>query len=164
MMRLAEALAEKWPIQYEGHKVWMMFRIPIQQADVFKLKWVQWSSTVRRGVNLGIPGVEKKRYIGEFLIAGQRIKAPQLWVDTAPGEVEFTCLPKEKVGSLGIWNIWEGKWGTDFWLGDAGLYVETPSDNTWIFHCSDGLGGAPFTDLVFELKRIQASSQTGRSA
>jgi hypothetical protein len=48
MIRLAEALAEKWPIQYEGHKVWMMFRIPIQQADVFKLKWVQWSGTVRQ--------------------------------------------------------------------------------------------------------------------
>jgi hypothetical protein len=112
---------------------------------------------------LAIPGVEK-RCIGEFLIAGQRIKAPQLWVDTAPGEVEFTCLPKEKVGSLGIWNIWKGKWDTDFWIHDAGLYVETPSDNNWIFHCSDGLGGPSFTDLVFELKRIHPSAQMVRPA
>lgn len=166
MMQLAEILAKAkgGPIQYEGHEVRMILHIPIQKGDVFKLKWIRWNDAIRQGVDLGIPGEKKQRYGGEILIAGQRLRAPRLWVDTAPKEVEFTCFPKGKSGELGIWNIWQGKWSVNSWLCDAGLYVETPSDDTWIFHCSDGLGGVSFDDLVFELKRIHPSSQMASPA
>lgn len=140
------------PIEFNGQKVTMSYRIPVKSGQQFKISFLKSAEKVPQGI-----GVSVDRKKGIIKCNGQEIKHPVFWSKTAPEEFEFTCLTKEKEGTLGIWNIWEspGHKSTEAWTLNAGIIIEEIDPNTVILHCSCGISTPPdFEDLVIKITKV----------
>ncbi|WP_147455100.1 hypothetical protein [Saccharothrix australiensis] len=91
---------------------------------------------------------------GRLNIAGSSSKKMILWAGSAPSEVEIS-LSSRVPAKLTFWNVWERPdGGVDAGLRFAGMRIAEVEHNSWLLHCSDGVGEADFDDLVVSVALV----------
>jgi hypothetical protein len=137
-------------IEWQGLRVHGAYEI-ISPSTKMAIEFV---SAVQKPVQ----GLEIKAEGAILLVNGQAEKRIRLWHDTAPSKLTIEVKPKgRKPPALMLWNVWRENAGTHqithAWLRNAGMLVHESSDRrAFRFECSDGVGEAEFSDLVFEVK------------
>lgn len=139
--RLAAALGA--PIDVDGQTAVGIYKRAVQPNERFDLRFVHAREQPLQGVHL-------KLRTGSLEVAGQQLKDPVLWRDTAPSTVSFRCLNK-KPSELLIWNCWKDERGvSQAWIGNAAMIVKDESADRVHFRCNSRYD-VTFEDLVFEL-------------
>jgi hypothetical protein len=154
-MLLADLLAaaEGKPVQYQGLIVHGIVRQEIAKPAVVIVRRLQASESPVQGLRIKLDN-------GDIEVAGQRLRDVVLWANTAPDEVELSCVPKGQSATLKFWNVWRDENSTmQAWIGHAGILVER-QDSRLLFRCSDGYAPVNFGDLVVEVAIEERSDES----
>lgn len=147
---LAERLADATggPVDFDGRSVTMLYEFdPIGRVTDFELE-LRASEDRPQGVRLKARG-------GDLVINGERMTDAVLWSDTAPPTIAVRAVPKKGASvSLKLWNAWRDANGTiHAWSGEAGLAVDSSSDDEVVIVASDGLRPVEFENLRVVVRR-----------
>jgi hypothetical protein len=130
------------PFDHDGRLVYATYRRIISPRTVLRVEWQRSRPSPVQGIGLMVKG-------GPLLIAGQRLREPILWRDTAPDKV-LVAWEQAKDGELKVWNCWRDHRGTtQAWVGNAGMLVED-TGATVILRCNSR-PQVTFEDLIVGL-------------
>lgn len=153
---LVETLNERFavskgaPLELDGQTVfgwWVPDNVPAEVSVRFESR----QGDRRQGIALSCDGGQLAVEAGDETVLSPKLA---IWADSAPEETRVVVQPRPWAGvrRLGIYNIWEGKWGqTDAWIGNAGVLVERLGSGPEYevrLRCSCGFGAPDFDDLV----------------
>jgi hypothetical protein len=160
--QLEQVFGTKNTIEFQGQRVHRRHRLVVRNGDTVKVRFLAHKGTFRQGLSLNVGA-------GKLLINGQEMKKANLFVDTAPHEVEILCkVPRTKESTwLSLYNCWEITFDqsasptTMAWAGNAGMLVEEQEDRV-LLKCSHGEGEIAFDDLVVEIRHQKCRFRTVR--
>jgi hypothetical protein len=162
MRRFSEAGFQ--PIEVNARTVHPMVRLAIDVGDVVRVTWLGAGSPRVQGLSLRLrlPDVPRKRGEGGLLRVNDA-ESPTivLWMDSAPQVVEAECVKLKEGAQLQISNRWRDESGReDEWLNNYGILIDDVGEESFVLHCSDGVGLEPtFDDLVVRIDIVRASHQ-----
>jgi len=151
------------PVIYEGVLVHSFVPINVSTGDTIRVAWQSTRSPLVQGLALRLrrPGVTgSKGYAGRLRIGDSVSPGKALWMDTAPAIVDIHCDAVPADTRLEFSNRWRAPNGReDEWLNNYGIRVEELGPDSWILHCSDGVGDRPtFDDLVVRIDIIRSNA------
>jgi hypothetical protein len=143
------------PIVLDGRTVHPMFRTSIREGDRFDVAWLEWRVDRPQGLRLEVrlPGVRGSRGRGGVLRI-DRAESPvgTFWREDAPDVVHVECVRSKPGAELWISNRWRLGTVEHEWLNNFGMLIDEQSENTYVLHCSDGVGHRlTFGDLVVRI-------------
>lgn len=129
-------------VEFEGHTVWAIYALPL--VPLVRITFLGADGERPQGIGLEAKG-------SPIEINGAQGGEFRLWADSAPGIVDVKVVDLARLREFRIWNTWKTRRGAeDAWTGNFGMLVER-YEGGLAFRCSDGLGEAAFSDLVFQV-------------
>jgi hypothetical protein len=134
-------------VEFGGHTVWAIHDLPL--VPILRIHFQSANEERPQGIGLEAKG-------SPIEINGEQRGEFRLWTDSAPERVDVKVVDLARLRQLRVWNTWKYPNGaTDAWTGNFGMVVEH-DEGGLSFRCSDGLGEAGFTDLVFRVETVMS--------
>lgn len=137
-------------ILWDGVEVKTSDAVRVPETGVVRATFLSATADVEQGFDLKVDGWLE-------LAGGERVPLLRTWKDERYEDtVSYPFLARD--GLLRFWNVFKREWpnGTaseEKWTGNAGFWIEQPSDGVRIYHCSHGVSASPdFESLLVRLE------------
>lgn len=134
------------PVQFRGREVCRAIQLPVTQLCNLQICVESFKEPPRQGIRITAKGCKID------VLKAHQITEPILWAADFRRNLPVTLKvwPTGKNAVLVLYNAWSGPSGRlDAWLMEAGMIIEPGPDQLTRVLCSDGVGPADFTSLVF---------------
>lgn len=150
------------PVVVAGQLVHSYVPMKVGSGDIVRITWMSAASPRTQGLSLrlrrrGIKGA--RGYAGR--LRSDELVGPgiALWTDLSSPAPVVECEEIPDDVQLEVSNRWRHETGrVDEWLNNYGIVIEELEPDSWILHCSDGVGDQPtFDDLVVRIDITRAT-------
>lgn len=142
------------PILYNGKTLMLADKITVPTKFKLMLCLIAVDSDWEQGIAIK---VAKKQ--GEIFscLSQQKNHYIHIWQDAFSEHKELQYNVTAKKNQLSVWNIWNcGNGVTDAWVMGAAIIKEVISENHFRYYCNDGHPNDDFSDIIFDLKILEA--------
>ena len=152
MVDFSELFWDSDEILYNGKRLIMADKIPVQTTFKGEIELLSVNSRWRQGVSFSTKG---KIDVGDGLIGPKHIFWQELWTEKNLGPIVVTG--KSKDGIFFLYNSWYEDGCTQAWVRNAAMIKEIIGENEYIYHCNDGDWDDDFDDIVFRVKILEGA-------